>query len=96
MIIKYHGLQIIKGNAQSVQNKNFVKYKILQWEVSVVSIFQLLKETWCRLMKCPIFGGYTKIRVARKAILNTKEYANVNESNYFNMSKTLIRISEVW
>ena len=40
-----HGLQIIKGNAQSVQNTNFVKYKILQWEVSVVSIFQLFKET---------------------------------------------------
>ena len=39
-----HGLQIIKGNAESVQNMNFVKYKILQWEVSVVSIFQLFKE----------------------------------------------------
>ena len=45
LIIKYHGLEIIKGNAQSVQNTNFVKYKILQWEVSVVSIFQLFKET---------------------------------------------------
>ena len=29
-------------------------------------------------------------------ILNTKESANVNESNYFNMSKKLIRLSEAW
>ena len=36
LVIKYHGLQIIKGNSQSVQNTNFAKYKILQWEVSVV------------------------------------------------------------
>ena len=60
LIIKYHGLQIIKGNVQSVQNTNFVKYKILQWEVSEVSIFQLFKETWWRLMKYPIFGGYNQ------------------------------------
>ena len=43
LIIKYYGLQIIKGNAQSEQNTNFVKYKILQWEVSVVFFTYLRK-----------------------------------------------------
>ena len=36
LVITYHGLQIIKGNSQSVQNTNFAKYKILQLEVSLV------------------------------------------------------------
>ena len=41
--MKYHGLQTTKGNAQSIQNTNFVKYKILQWEVSVV-FFNCLRK----------------------------------------------------
>lgn len=32
--------------------------------------------------------------VVLKTIVNTKEYANVNESDYFNMSKKLLRISD--
>ena len=49
-----------------------------------------------------VFGGYLKIELAIsskdmcKTILNTKEYANVNVSNYLNMSKDLTRILEVW
>ena len=52
-------------------------------------------------MKCLIFGGYSKKEFAvsskdmRKTILDTKEYANVYEPNYFNMSKHLTRILEV-
>ena len=30
-----------------------------------------------------------------KAILNTKEYVNINESNYFNITKNLLGISKV-
>ena len=49
-----------------------------------------------------VFEGYLKIELAVsskdmwKTILNTKEYANVNVSNYFNMSKDLTRILKVW
>ena len=30
-----------------------------------------------------------------KAILNTTEYVNINESNYFNITKNLLGISKV-
>ena len=62
MTIKYHGLQIVKGNAQYVQKTNFgIWEKIIlsssQWEVSV----QLSSSAACLL----VFS--TSFRYKRKA-----------------------------
>ena len=57
-LLKYDGLQIVQGNTQSVPSLNFGIWeeKIIsssQWQMSVVTIFQLFMETWWRLKKVP-------------------------------------------
>ena len=78
-----------------------------QWKVSVVSIFSVVQRKVIPTHEEPVFWRLQENKncvfhlklyvrpIMGKAILNTKEYANVNQSNYFDMSEKMLRILEL-